>query len=253
MFIFPIVLLLRLLFPGSFDAPTTAATIVHPVPPSILADSSVYRELAGQLDGYLEQTRPEKLYLQLDRTLFRPGETLWFNAYLRNAGDLQASKTSDILYVELYNPQGAMVQRKAIIAENGTAAGEFDLPATLPGGLYKLKAYTNWMRNTDAVFERDVTLQKVVLPRLNLKLQFERKAFGPGDEVVARLDVSSLENKSLANYPLAVTARAANEVVHTGAAKTDENGRAYIRFKLPAKLNTTDGLLNIQLEHAGQP
>jgi hypothetical protein len=71
------------------------------------------------------------------------------------------------------------------------AAGEFDFDAHLPGGRYKIKAYTNWMRNRNEVFERDITLQKVVLPNINLKLEFERKALGAGEVAIARFDAQT--------------------------------------------------------------
>ncbi len=215
-------------------------------------DSGFYRALAFSFQQRLSETRPEKLYLQFDRTLLQPGETIWFNAWLRNAGDLKPAENSQILHVELLDPRGAVLQQKVIVAENGTAAGEFDFPATLPGGLYKINAYTNWMRNTGETFQRTIVLQKTVLPNLNLKLQFERKAFGPGDVAIARFDAMSLENKPLSGYTLHFNAQIQGAENIKGNAVTDETGRAYIRFTLPAKLESSDGLLNIQLEHQGQ-
>ncbi|MEQ1746299.1 MAG: carboxypeptidase regulatory-like domain-containing protein [Saprospiraceae bacterium] len=249
--LYPITLLLwAVFFPAQ---PLTQPTPAQPHFSSVVVgDSSVFKILAARLERRGDETRPEKLYLHLDRTLFQPGETLWFNAYLRNAGDLLPAKASEILYVELLSPQQVVLMKKTILAENGTAAGEFDFADNLPGGLYKIKAYTNWMRNTGAVFERTITLQKTVLPNLNLRLQFERKAFGPGDVVVARLDAAGLDNKPLAERVLRVSAHVSGQNCHSSEARTDVSGRAYIRFSLPTNLASTDGLLNIQLEHEGQ-
>ncbi|GAB4493105.1 MAG: hypothetical protein OHK0019_16360 [Saprospiraceae bacterium] len=218
----------------------------------IYGDSLVFKDLQTQLAHRQKETSPEKLYLHLDRSLYQPGETLWFNAYLRNAGDLQPSTQSQILYVELLDARGSVLQQKTLLALDGTAAGEFDLPAELPGGLYKIKAYTRWMQNTNDAFERTLTLQKVVLPKLNLKLEFERKAFGPGDVAIARFDAFSLDNKALANRKIGFTAAVSGKQFTSGEAQTDANGRAYVRFILPEKIETADGLLNIQVEHDGQ-
>lgn len=251
--LYPLALWLwAVLFSASDTATHATANPPKPPAPVILGDSAVYYQLAARLGQYREAARPEKLYLHLDRTLFQPGETLWFNAYLRNAGNLQPSVASDLLYVELVSPQQVVLLKKTLLAENGAAAGEFDLENTWPGGLYKIKAYTNWMRNTGMVFERTITLQKTVLPNLNLRLQFERKAFGPGDEVIARLDAAALDNKPLANRTLRLSASVAGQTVHTSEAATDATGRAYLRFALPPDLASTDGLLNIQLEHEGR-
>lgn len=251
--LYPLALWLwAVLFSASDTSTHAAANPPKPLTPVILGDSAVYLRLAARLGQYREEARPEKLYLHLDRTLFQPGETLWFNVYLRNAGDLKPSRAGDIVYVELVSPQQVVLQKKTLLTENGAAAGEFDFDNNWPGGLYKIKAYTNWMRNTSAVFERTITLQKTVLPNLNLRLQFERKAFGPGDEVVARFDAAALDNRPIAGRKLRVSAELNGRNSHTSEAETDAAGRAYLRFPLPADLNSTDGLLNIQLEHEGR-
>lgn len=221
-------------------------------PQFIRGDSLIFHDLKAKLDRRQKEIAPEKLYLQLDRTLYQPGETAWFSAYVRNAGDLLPSLQSQILYVELLDPRGAIVQQKTVLALFGVAAGEFDFPADVPGGLYKIKAYTHWMQNTSEVFERTLTLQKVVLPRLNLKLEFERKAFGPGDVAIARFDAFSLDNQALAHREIGFTAAASGRQFAEGQAQTDVNGRAYLRFQLPENLESADGLLNIQIEHNGQ-
>ena len=255
--LYPITIWLwTLLLAGPSTTPHRSTGIVTNLPdypvPLIQGDTGFYRELSSKLQQRLSATSPEKLYLHFDRTLFQPGETLWFNAWLRNAGDLKPAENSQILYVELLDPRGAVLQQKAIVARDGAAAGEFDFPQTLPGGLYKIKAYTSWMRNTSEAFERTITLQKVVLPNLNLKLQFERKAFGPGDVVIARFDAMNLENKPLPNWRATFEAQIQGAENIRGEATTDLNGRAYIRFPLPGELASADGLLNIQLEHEGR-
>jgi len=213
----------------------------------------VFEELQAALKRRHSETAPEKCYVHTDRTLLAPGDTLWWNAYIRNAGDLLASLQSQILYVELLDPRGAVVQQRNCLAIGGTAAGEFPFRTDLPGGLYKLRAHTAWMKNSDQVFERDITLQKTVLPRLNLRLEWERKAVGPGEVAIARLDAQSLDNKPLAQHTLRYTASVEGRGFAEGSAQTDATGRAYVRFEMPQKLNSPDGLLNIQIEHEGQP
>lgn len=243
------ILILALL---SWFAPSSPATPRMSIrQPYIAGDSTIFQQLKAQLATRQALERPEKLYLQVDRTLFRPGETLWFNAYLRNAGDLMPA-LSQILYVELLDPRGAVLQKLNMLAPDGVAAGEFALHANLPGGLYKIRAYTSWMKNTESSFEREITLQKVVLPNLNLKLEFERKAYGPGDLVDARFDVLGLDNKQLGSKTLHFSAAINGKNILQNSTQTDANGRAQVRFDLPKDLTSSDGLLNITLEHKGQ-
>ena len=212
-------------------------------------DSSVFRVLKNNLDLRRKLTAPEKIYLHTDRTLYQPGETTWFSAYVCNAGDLLPSLQSQILYVELIDPRGSVVRQKTLLALLGKAAGEFDCVSGLPGGLYKIRAYTSWMQNTGEMFERTLTLQQVVLPNLNMKLEFERKAHGPGDVVIARFDAFSLDNKAVASRKAGFRAIAKGQQIAAGEVQTNSDGRAYVRFQLPDSLSTTDVLLNITIEH----
>ena len=220
--------------------------------PMVFGDSTIFREIQTALARRAAETAPEKCYVHTDRTLLAPGDTLWWKAYVRNASDLLPSVQSQILYVELLDPRGSVIQQRTVLAIGGTAAGEFSFAASLPGGSYKLRAHTAWMQNTDDVFERDITLQKTVLPRLNLRLEWERKAVGPGETAIARFDAQSLDNKPLANRTFRYTAAVEGKNFTENTATTDAAGRAYIRFEMPKKLDSPDGLLNIQIEHAGQ-
>ena len=118
--------------------------------------------------------------------------------------------------------------------------------------MYKIKAYTKWQKNTETLFERDVMVQAVVLPNLNMKLDFERKGYGEGEEVVAFVDLANLDKTLLSNYDFEYVVSIDGEKVATEKAKTDKNGRAYIRYKLAKRLSSNDGLLNVMLQYKGQ-
>ena len=121
------------------------------------------------------------------------------------------------------------------------------------GGLYKIRAYTNWMKNegNDNVFEKDLQVQDVILPNLKMKLDFEKKAFGAGDEVIAKLELNTNENKPLSDYKIKFVANLNGQKLIEKADVTDENGMKYIKFNLPKELKTNDGLLNIMIDYNG--
>ena len=255
--LYPITLWLWALISGLVPRLQTSDAIArNPAarPPALIyGDSAVFNDLKATFERRQKETAPEKLYLQFDRTLYQPGETTWFSAYIRNAGDLLPSLQSQVVYVELLDLRGSVLQQKAYLAFDGVASGEFDFPKELPGGLYRIKAWTRWMQNTGDTFERTLTLQKVVLPNLNLKLEFERKAFGPGDVAIARFDAFSLDNKPLAGARLDFAVSIGGKQQQAGEARTDASGRAYVRFQLPENLESSDGLLNVRIEHNNQP
>lgn len=215
-------------------------------------DSLFQKELARKLWAYNQQYAPEKVYLQFDKKFFKPGDAIWFNAFLRDANSLKASKQSDLLYVELIAPNGNVQKKLTLNAKNGVAAGDFQLEKEAPGGMYKIKAYTNWQRNFEAAFERDIQVQASVLPNLRMELDFIRKAYGAGDQVETKLDFKTLENKALSHYDFSATASLDGQQFTTFNGSTDAKGHARISFQLPKVLKTNDGLLNVRIQYNGQ-
>jgi hypothetical protein len=220
--------------------------------PNLLSNHPFLKDLAQKLALYQEQTAEDKVYLQFDKTFYEPGESIWFTAYVRDAQTFEASSKSGVVYVEFLNPKGSIEQELTLIAQEGHAAGTFSLPEDLKGGLYTIKAYTKWQNNTQIFFEREITIQKAVLPNLNMKLNFNRKAYGVGATVEATLDLNTLTKEALAAHKFNYVVNLDGKKVKEGKGITDDLGRAYLQFKLPQKLSTNDGLLNVLLQYKGQ-
>ncbi len=216
-------------------------------------ENDFIKALHKKLNAYNAHLPEDRVYLQTDKPFYEPGDDIWFSALVRDGITLKASDKSDIVSVELINPKGTVEKKINLIAKNGKAAGDFSLDKEALGGLYKLRAYTNWMKNTgeDNYFEKELQVQEVVLPNLKMKLDFERKAFGAGDEVIAKLELNSNENKALSNYKIKFVANLNGQKLLEQADVTDEEGVKYIKFTLPKKLNTNDGLLNVMIDYNG--
>jgi len=213
-------------------------------------DNDFIKELKDKLSVFNDKTSEDRVYLHLDKPLYKPGETIWFAAYLRNASDLKKSDKSDILYIELVNPKGNIEKSYKLRAKYGVAKGDILLEDHLPGGIYKVRAYTNWQKNDQnaLLFEKEIQLQKIVYPNLLMKLEFKEKGFGPGDEVCADLSIRTLEDKPLAKHDFDYTISLAGTRYEEYKGITDPEGKAMIRFTLPKNLKTNDGLLNIIID-----
>ncbi|HFA51557.1 MAG TPA: TonB family protein [Bacteroidetes bacterium] len=214
--------------------------------------TNFFQKITAKLAAFNQHYAPEKVYLQFDRSYFEPGEAIWFNAYLRDANSLKPSPKSEVLYAELIAPNGSVLKKITLLAKDGTAAGDFQLDKTAAGGMYKIRAYTNWMRNTNDAFERDIQVQASVLPRLRMELDFMRKAYGPGDAVEVKIDLNTLANEPLSKHHFWATASLDGQQFTKVEGHTDGGGRAYLKFDLPKELATNDGLLNVLIEHEGQ-
>ena len=211
------------------------------------------RNLKEKTQAYNEQKPEDRVYLQFDKPFYKPGEDVWFSAFLRDGASMKQSQKSDILHVELISPKGTVQQSIKLVALDGFAKGDFHIDAELPGGMYKVKAYTKWQDNEKEafVFEKELQIQKVVLPNLKMKLDFDRKAFGPGDQVLASLDLQTNANAPLANQDFSYTASLDGEQISTLKGRTDALGKAKIKFPLPGKLSSSDGLVNVMIQYKG--
>jgi hypothetical protein len=219
---------------------------------NLLSDHPFLKGLFDKLTKHQDHYRPEKIYVQLDKTQYKPGESIWLSAYIRDAQTLKPSSKSDVVYVEFINPRGAVEKTITILAQNGQAAGEFQIPDNAKGGNYKIKAYTKWLENTSEFYEKEIQIQAVVLPNLNMKLDFERESYGPGASASAELNLESLDKKSLANHNFNYVFSIAGKEILRQSGKTDNKGIAKITLNLPKELSSNDALLNVLFEYKGQ-
>ena len=144
--------------------------------------------LQERLEAYRKQYPQETIYLQTDKTFAKPGEDVWYKIQLRDAVTFKPSEISDICYVEFIDPRGNVLGTQALICKDGAAVGDFHIDEGYPGGIYRIRAHTLWMDNTGEAFEREITVQRVVLPNLNMRLQFVQDAYGKGEDIMASLD-----------------------------------------------------------------
>ena len=218
-----------------------------------IASGDFLESMETYTENFNQKFPRERVYVLMDKPLYRPGDDIWYGAWITDGRDLKASQVSDLLHVELINPKGNIEKSELLIAKDGKVRGDFALDENAAGGMYKLKAYTNWQKN-DAetlIFEKEFQVQAVVLPNLKMKLDFERKAFGPGDDVQATLDLQSNENMPLADHAFHYVVSVNGTKISENDAKTAESGKAFVDFKLPAKLTSSDGILNVMIKYDG--
>ena len=112
------------------------------------------------LDQYRQQHLQEKLYVHTDKNFYLAGEICWFKLYDIEAGSHRPLDMSKVAYLEWLDA----ANKPVIQAKTGLSAGHGDgsvyLPLNLHSGQYKLRAYTNWMKNygPDCFFEKTITV-----------------------------------------------------------------------------------------------
>ena len=103
----------------------------------------------------------EKVFLHLDNNAYYEGDSLFYKAYVVRASSLKPTDISGVLYVELLNAAGQMMERQLVKIDSlGGGSGCIKFDTYMHSGYYEVRAYTRAMLNwgEDAYFSRVVPL-----------------------------------------------------------------------------------------------
>lgn len=150
--------------------------IKPPVTPGLI---QIYRNL-GKNTRYGQ----EKVFVHMDNSSYFLGDTIWFAAYTRHTLQDKPSEISNLLYVELLNEDGFLVERKQIQMHSGRGNGFFVLdPEMAYSGFYELRAYTRWQLNWGA-YERPHSAES---KQWFFNEEFEHKFFTDYEKLYSRV------------------------------------------------------------------
>ena len=128
---------------------------------STLVNDSIEKEPATPTEKLLDHLKSfghnlpqEKVYIHMDNTCYFIGDTIWFSAYSTQTNDSKPSQISGVLYVELYNQEGYLVERKLVEMYHGRGYANFIIDKEAYAGYYELRAYTRWQLNW-GMFQRE--------------------------------------------------------------------------------------------------
>jgi len=152
------------------------------------------KEIEKQFDTYRKQALQEKMYAHTDKDFYLAGEICWFKIYAVDAFFHKPVDVSKVAYAELLDNANKPVLQAKIALEKGGGNGSLYLPVTINSGNYKLRVYTNWMKNfsADYYFEKWISIvnTQVIteLPDNDLKTAYDIQFFPEGGNLVNGLE-----------------------------------------------------------------
>ncbi|PSM32291.1 MG2 domain-containing protein [Haliangium sp. UPWRP_2] len=214
-------------------------------------DVPTAEQIATRVQTYFAGHIGRRVYVQIDKPLYKPGETVWVRTWDLVARSLTAPSapagSEPGMQLELVSPRGAVVAKRKIHLENGAGQADFALAEGIDGGEYTLRATSfDGQRG-----ERPLIVSTYEAPRLKMKLEFVRKAYGAGDEVSATIEVKRATGEPLRNHPLSGLVRLDGQDLPRVALSTNQNGEGVVRFTLPAEIQNGDGLLTVLADDGG--
>ena len=104
--------------------------------------------LVNRLQAFGTKLPQEQVFIHMDNNCYYLGDTIYYKAYVRRGDNGHPTNLSGILYCELLNDDGYLMERQMIPLEKGEGHGNFSLAdTTLYAGYYELRAYTKWQLN----------------------------------------------------------------------------------------------------------
>jgi TonB-dependent SusC/RagA subfamily outer membrane receptor len=209
------------------------------------------KKILQQIEKYRLQYPQEKVHLHLDKPYYAIGDNIWFKAYIVTAERNELSDLSKILYVELINDKDSVKQSLTLPIEMGLSSGDFALSDSLKEGNYRIRAYTNWMRNFDEeyFFDKTITIGNSISNTVLTQVDYTFSKDPKGQRVFANLNYTDMSGAPLSNKEVSYEVVLDFRSIVKGKGITDLNGTLQLSFvnNQPFILKSGKILTNIRL------
>jgi len=200
-------------------------------------DADPLQHIIVQLDKWMSAHPQEDVYLQLDKPYYAAGDDIWFKAYITAGSNHQLSAISGVLNVELIDDRDSVKQRLKLPVVSGLTWGDFQLPDTLKEGNYRIRAYTNWMRNAGdaSFFDKTIAISNAVTNQVFTATDYNYNNQNGIQQVNAHIKYTNMDGTAYADRPVAYQVQAGNKNIANGKGETDANGTLNISFNSPSE------------------
>lgn len=89
----------------------------------------------------------ENIHCQVNKSIYIPDEDIGFTAYIIDQNTGLPSLYSKNIYCQILNESDEIIKQKLIMADNSVATNVFAIDSAFTAGNYRLRAFTNWMKN----------------------------------------------------------------------------------------------------------
>ncbi|RZM01341.1 MAG: TonB-dependent receptor, partial [Pedobacter sp.] len=183
-------------------------------------------KLVTALQRWADTNPQEKVYLHTDKPYYALGDTIWFKAYVTVGSRHQLSAQSQALYVDLISEQDSLIQTLKVPIIAGQGMGDFTLDDDLNEGNYRIRAYTQWMRNAgeEYFFDKTFTVGSPGGEGVVAKVDYSYDNLDDKPKVIAKLNYVDDEGKALADVEIKYEVILNKKVISSRTTKTDMTG-----------------------------
>ena len=190
----------------------------------------------------------ENVYVETDRPDYMAGDTIWFSAFVMDNLHMDSTFLSRILYVDLINADNKLESHLKLLIENGRTKGEITLKKDLKNGVFRLRAYTQYMRNfqSDYLFEKEIQVHQSDFKNLIVVNPVINKITS-GDSVILYIHTIVPDEYKSEEKKLEVTIRINDTLSLAKTFRFKRELNTPLDFFVPASLSCTSADIKLSL------
>ncbi|MBN2519020.1 MAG: hypothetical protein JXB17_00825 [Bacteroidales bacterium] len=183
----------------------------------------------GDENDYLK----EKLYLITDRNIYFSGENIWFKIICTESNFNFPVNISKVIHIELLSNANSPLSKHIIELKDGFGKGYINIPVELEPGNYKLRAYTNWMRNFN---ENYFFIKNIVIVNPDKEIVFRKNL--DNSQLKLNIDFFPESVKIIKNFNNQIIIRVLNQFDEG----IDAKARLYINKEIISEVDIFKGI-----------
>lgn len=190
-----------------------------------------------QATSYFRANHRQKVFIETDKTKYKPGETIWFRVFVLDGNNLPDTLASSDLLVKLFDASGKVASMELFRLNHGSASCDSKIPEDLPAGTGFLCALTSSAKSPEEVTYAPIRIYTDYDNQLTAEttLRDSISIAGKGNEI--RILLKNLSGKVQKNETLRYQLKNGTEILQGEKLKTDASGVLNIPFTLPGKSN----------------
>jgi hypothetical protein len=206
-------------------------------------------KLVAALQKWTDTYPQEKVYLHMDKPYYALGDTIWFKGYITIGSRHQLSKLSGALHVDFVTEQDSVIRSLKLPITSGMVVGEFALSDDFKEGSYRIRAYTQWMRNSgeEYFFDKTFTVGSIG-NNLVAKASYQYSDNNNKPILTAVLSYTDDNGKALAERSVKYQIVIGKNVVDTKVTKTDALGSLRISIENDKHVNLSGAYIRTIIE-----
>lgn len=190
-----------------------------------------------QMVDYFGHYPQEKILLITDKSTYKPGETIWFSAFVPVGDDSSVKTESGELEVKLYDSKGNQVVNETFRTKGSATPGDLTIPLNLTKGNYFLTANASAQVSPGELSYTPLTIDPMYSKQLTAKTVAKDSISISGQKNELYVVLQDISGEIKKNTQLRYQLKNGAEIIEKGKLKTDDKGKAVVPFTLPAKTN----------------